>query len=103
MRFAEVVFNMSVTKPEIDSLLAKTENNPFLLCSIASKRACDINNMLLGQHQRVMHVQGIDDITTVASGKDTVSIAMSEIEDGTLSFVKESFDEDIKGANRYIL
>ena len=37
---------MSVTKPEIDTLLDKTENNPFLLCTIASKRACDINNML---------------------------------------------------------
>ena len=35
----------------------------------------------------------------MVSGKDTVSIAMEEIKDGTLSFVKEDFDEDIKGAN----
>lgn len=94
---------MSVTRPEIDALLEKTEHNPFLLCSIASKRACDINNMLRGQHLRVVAIQEIDDITTVASGKDTVSIAMDEIEDGTLSFVKESFDEDVKGANLYII
>lgn len=30
---------MSVIKPEINDLLDKTENNPFLLCSVASKRA----------------------------------------------------------------
>ena len=30
---------MSVIKPEIDSLLQKTEQNPFLLCSLDSKRA----------------------------------------------------------------
>ena len=94
---------MSVTKPEIDSLLEKTEQNPYLLCSIASKRACDINNMLRGQHLRVTAIQDFDDITTMASGKDSVSIAMAEIEDGTLSYVEESFHEDIKGSNNYII
>ena len=93
---------MSVIKPEIDSLLQKTEQNPFLLCSLASKRACDINNMLHGQHLRVTAVQDFDDITTVASGKDSVSIAMKEIHDGTLGFVKESFDEAIKGENTIV-
>ena len=88
---------MSITKPEINSLLDKTENNPFLLCSIASKRACDINAMLRGQHQRVVRVQEVDDITTTISGQDPVTIAMDEIEDGTLSFVKESFDAEIAG------
>ena len=90
---------MAVTKPEIDDLLAKTEHNPFLLCALASKRDCDINNMIRGQHLRVTAIQDFDDITTVVSGKDTVSIAMEEIESGTLGFVKEEFDEDIKGAN----
>ena len=89
---------MSVTKPEIDALLEKTEHNPFLLCSIASKRACDINNMVRGQHLRVTAIQDF-----VVSGKDPVSVAMKEIEDGTLSFVKEDFDEDIRGANTIAL
>ena len=93
---------MSVIKPEIDSLLQKTEQNPFLLCSLASKRACDINNMLHGQHLLVTAVQDFDDITTVASGKDSVSIAMKEINDGTLGFVKDSFDEAIKGENTIV-
>lgn len=94
---------MSVIKPEINSLLEKTENNPFLLCSVASKRACDINNMLRGQHLRVTAIQDFDDITTVVSGKDPVSIAMQEVDEDTLSFVKEDFDEDIKGSNAIAL
>ena len=82
---------MSVIKPEIDTLLERTEHNPFLLC--------DINNMLRGQHLRVTAIQDFDDITTVASGKDSVSIAMGEIADGTLGFVQDDFDEAIRGEN----
>ena len=98
----EVLTTMAVTKPEIDNLLEKTEHNPFLLCSIASKRACDINNMVRGQHLRVTAIQEFDDITPVISGEDPVSIAMEEIESGVLSFVKERFDEEIKGSNRQV-
>lgn len=90
---------MAIIEPEIDNLLDKTEHNPFLLCSIASKRACDINNMLRGQHLRVTEVQDFDDITTIVSGEDPISTAMEEIDDGTLSFVKDDFDEEIKGSN----
>ncbi|MCI1665416.1 MAG: DNA-directed RNA polymerase subunit omega [Atopobiaceae bacterium] len=88
---------MPVTKPEIDSLLDKTEHNPFLLCSVASKRACDINNMLRGQHLRVAAIQEVDDITTVVSGQDPISVAMDEIEDGTLGYDADAFDAEIKG------
>ncbi len=90
---------MAVTKPEIDTLLDQTEQNPFLLCAVASKRACDINNMVRGQHLRVTAIQEFDDITPVISGEDPVSIAMSEIEDGTLGFVQEEFDDQIRGSN----
>ncbi|MBR3159593.1 MAG: DNA-directed RNA polymerase subunit omega [Atopobiaceae bacterium] len=90
---------MAITTPEIDTLLSKTEENPFLLCSIASKRACDINNMLRGQHLRVTAIQDFDDITTMASGEDTVSIAMQEINDDVLSFVQDEFDAQIRGSN----
>ncbi|NLQ12848.1 DNA-directed RNA polymerase subunit omega [Olsenella sp. KGMB02461] len=86
---------MSIINPPIDGLLAKAEENPFLLCSIASKRACDINNMLRGQHMRVTAVQDVDDITTVVSGKDPISIAMDEIEDGVLSYNQGHFDVEI--------
>ena len=90
---------MAVTEPEIDNLLDKTEHNPFLLCAVASKRACDINHMVRGQHLRVTAIQDFDDITTVVSGTDPVSVAMEEIDEGTLGFVKEDFDEEIKGSN----
>jgi DNA-directed RNA polymerase subunit omega len=90
---------MAITSPEIDTLLSKTEQNPFLLCSIASKRACDINNMLRGQHLRVTAIQDFDDITTMVSGEDSISTAMQEINDGVLGFVQEEFDEAIRGSN----
>ena len=94
---------MSVIKPEIDRLLDKTENNPFLSCAVASTRACDINNMVRGQHLRVAAIQSVDDITTAVSGKDTVSVAMQELAEGTLGFDEETFDEDIKGNNVNVL
>lgn len=88
---------MSVIQPEINNLLDKTEQNPFLLCSVASKRACDINNMLHGQHLRVCAVQDVDDITTVVSGKDPISIAMKELDNDVLGFDQESFDMSVSG------
>lgn len=93
---------MAITSPEIDTLLSKTEHNPFLLCSVASKRACDINNMLRGQHLRVTAIQDFDDITTVASGEDSISIAMQEINDDVLSYVQDEFEEAIAGSNAQV-
>ena len=75
---------MSVVKPCIDDLLEKTDHNRFLLASLASKRACDINSMLRGQHNRVLAVQDVDDITIGLSGADTISMAMDEIVDGDI-------------------
>ncbi|OUP07836.1 DNA-directed RNA polymerase subunit omega [Collinsella sp. An2] len=83
---------MSVVKPPIDDLLAKTDNNRFLLAALASKRACDINSMLRGQHNRVLAAQDIDDITIALSGKDTISMAMEEIVDGDISYDHEKFE-----------
>ena len=53
--------------------------------------------MVRGQHLRVAAVQEFDDITPVISGEDPVSIAMEEIESGTLSFVQDLFDEEDEG------
>ena len=91
---------MSVIKPKIDDLLDKTDNNRFLLASVASKRACDINSMLREQHSRVLAVQDIDDITIAMSGKDTISMAMEEIVDGDISFEHDKYEAALghKGA-----
>ena len=83
---------MSVIKPKIDDLLDKTDNNRFLLASVASKRACDINSMLREQHSRVLAVQDIDDITIAMSGKDTISMAMEESVDGNSSFEHDKYE-----------
>ncbi len=90
---------MSVVKPKIDDLLEKTDNNRFLLASLASKRACDINSMLRGQHNRVLAVQDIDDITIALSGTDTITMAMDEIIDGEISYDHENYVAALANAN----
>ena len=84
---------MSVIKPAIDDLLEKTDNNRFLLASLASKRACDINSMLREQHSRVLAVQDVDDITIALTGKDAISMAMNEIVSGEISYDHDRFEE----------
>ena len=76
---------MSVVKPCIDDLLEKTDHNRFLLASLASKRACDINSMLRGQHNRVL--------TIALSGADTISMAMDEIVDGDISYDEARYEK----------
>ncbi len=84
---------MSVVDPAIDSLLDKTDNNRFLLAAVASKRACDINSMLRGQHNRVLAVMDVDDITVAVSGEDTISMAMEEIVDGDISYNHDRYED----------
>ena len=67
---------MSVVKPCIDDLLEKTDHNRFLLASLASKRASDINSMLRGR-----------------SGADTISMAMDEIVDGDISYDEARYEK----------
>ena len=43
---------MSIIEPKIDVLLDRTDNDRFLLCALASKRAHDINDMMRGQRDR---------------------------------------------------
>ena len=88
---------MSVIKPPIDDLLEKTDHNRFLLASLATKRACDINSMIRGKHSRVLAAQGVDDITIMLSGKDAISMSMEEIENGAISYDHDSFEGAIKG------
>ena len=48
---------MSLIEPKIDQLLEETDNDRFLLCAIASRRAHDINDMLRGQRDRAMKLR----------------------------------------------
>ena len=40
---------MSIIEPRITDLLDATDNDRFLLCALASKRAHDINDMMRGR------------------------------------------------------
>ena len=83
---------MSVIKPEIDELLHKAEDDRFLLCAIASRRARDINDMIRGQRDRALLLQSADEIIALA-GRKPLSLAMDEIERDEVGYDKESFDE----------
>lgn len=58
---------MSIIEPKIDVLLDKTENDRFLLCAVASKRAQDINEMMRGQRNRAIQLQTAVDIARAAN------------------------------------
>ena len=83
---------MSVVNPEIDELLEHTENDKFLLCAIASKRARDIYDMMRGQRDRALALQSVSEIAKIA-GRKPLSLAMEEIARGEVSYDSSSFHE----------
>lgn len=83
---------MSVVNPEIDELLEHTENDKFLLCAIASKRARDINDMMRCQRDRALALQSVSEIAKIA-GRKPLSLAMEEIARGEVSYDSSSFHE----------
>ena len=75
---------MSVVRPTIDELLAETDENRFLLCEIASRRASDINDMLRNQHNRAEQLADVEDIAVFMSDDEghapnPLTIAFDEI------------------------
>ena len=65
---------MSIIEPEIDVLLSKTDNDRFLLCTLASKRAHDINDMMRGQRDRAIQLQTAVEIARGEVSFDPTSI-----------------------------
>ena len=82
---------MSIIEPKIDVLLDKTENDRFLLCAVASKRAQDINEMMRGQRNRAIQLQTAVDIARAAN-RLPLSLALDEIANGDVSFAEDSID-----------
>ena len=60
---------MSIIEPKIDVLLNETDNDRFLLCALASKRAHDINDMMRGQRDRAIQLQTAVEIARAADKK----------------------------------
>lgn len=82
---------MSIIEPKIDVLLDQTDNDRFLLCALASKRAHDINEMMRGQRSRAIQLQTAVDIARAANRRP-LSIAFDEIAKGDVSFSPETID-----------
>ncbi len=82
---------MSLIEPKIDDLLDRTDNDRFLLCTLASKRAHDINEMMRGQRNRAIQLQTAVDIAR-ASNRRPLSIAFEEIAKGDISYNPDTID-----------
>lgn len=82
---------MSIIEPRIDVLLDKADNDRFLLCSLASKRAHDINDMRRGQRDRAIQLQTAVEIARASETKP-LTIAFNEIERDDVSFDSNSID-----------
>lgn len=82
---------MSIIKPDIDVLLEDANNDRFLLCTMASKRAHDINDMMCGQRNRAIQLQTAIEIARAAEMKP-LSMAFSEIARGDVSYDEASID-----------
>lgn len=84
---------MSIVEPRIDTLLDKTDEDKYLLCAIASKRARDINDMMRGQRDRAIQLQTAVEIAKAAD-KKPLSMAFSEIARGDVSYDPETIDAE---------
>lgn len=82
---------MSIIKPDIDVLLKDADNDRFLLCTIAAKRAHDINDMMCGQRNRAIQLQTAVEIAK-ANDVNPLSMAFNEIARKDVSFDEASFD-----------
>ncbi|MDR0346991.1 MAG: DNA-directed RNA polymerase subunit omega [Coriobacteriales bacterium] len=84
---------MSLMQPPIDELLEKSNNDKYLLCSIASERARDINDMMRGQRDRAIALQSATQIAQLA-GRKPLSLAMEEVYRNEVSFDPQQFGSD---------
>lgn len=82
---------MSLIEPKIDVLLDQTDDDRFLLCALASKRAHDINEMMRGQRNRAIQLQTAVDIAK-ANNRCPLSIAFDEISRGDVSYDPATID-----------
>jgi DNA-directed RNA polymerase subunit omega len=80
---------MSVIEPNINKLMEQTDYDRFLLCTLASKRAHDINDMMRGQRDRAIQLATAVEIAR-ANDRKPLSIAFDEIAAGDVSYDPES-------------
>lgn len=71
---------MSVVQPPIDSLLEQVDSK-FTLCTLASKRARQVNDMIHGVRDQALNVMSASDVSHITDEKP-LSLAMEEIAQG---------------------
>jgi len=74
---------MSIVNPEIDMLLDKVDSK-FTLCTLAAKRACQINDMVHGVREQALSAMATSEIAKLTSAKP-LALAMDEIARGDVS------------------
>ena len=82
---------MSLIEPKIDELLERADNDRFLLCTVAAKRARDINDMMRGQRDRAA-AQSLSVQVARATDKKPLSLAFAEIAGGDVSYDPATID-----------
>ena len=82
---------MSIIEPNINDLLDNTEYDRFLLCSVASRRAHDINEMMRGHRTRALEMETALEIAR-ANNRKPLSIAFQEVADGTVGYDPDTLD-----------
>ena len=82
---------MSIIEPKIEVLLDKADNDRFLPCTEAAKRAHDSNDMMRGQRDRAIPTQSAVEVAKMSS-KKPLSIAFEEIASGDVSCNPDSID-----------
>lgn len=71
---------MSVANPPIDELLEEVDSK-FTLCTLASKRARQINDMIHGVRNQALNVMSAGDVARISDEKP-LSLALDEIAAG---------------------
>jgi len=71
---------MSIINPEVDVLLEKVDSK-FTLCTLAAKRACQINDMVHGVREQALSAMATSEIAKLTSAKP-LALAMDEIARG---------------------
>lgn len=76
---------MSVVNPPIDELAAQVDSK-FTLCTLASKRARQINDMIHGVRSQALNVMTPSEVSRITNQKP-LTIAMNEIHKGDVKAV----------------
>lgn len=83
---------MSLIEPEIDELLDKADNDRFLLCTMAAKRARDVNDMMCGQRDRAMAHTAVAAEIARKTNRKPLSLAFEEIGSDDVSYDPATID-----------